>query len=234
MSKNHETQLSNLIEGVEKAYRNAEDLFQEASILYAHGALCRALFLHQISLEECGKIEMLGAWATSLLSGFEVDIRKVTAALASHRAKNRANAYFLPVSDAERQARANADIPAAVAVFKGQQTDFHTESNLAKNSSLYVDFKDEEFIAPSERITEVMVRETASRNAEFLALTGPKVEMMLRWKSNPAEAEHIVKLFRNRLEQLRSDMPDDPEKAMSVLMEDLLSEVKTPVAAQKQ
>jgi hypothetical protein len=29
-------------------------------------------------------------------------------------------------------------------------------------------------------------------------------------------------------------MPDDPEKAMSVLMEDLLSEVKTPVAAQKQ
>lgn len=132
----------------------------------------------------------------------------------------------VPMVFSEQQARANADIPAAVAVFKGQQTDFHTESNLAKNSSLYVDFKDEEFIAPSERITEVMVRETASRNAEFLALTGPKVEMMSRWKSNPAEAEGIVKLLRNRLEQLRSDMPDDPEKAMSVLMEDLLSEVK--------
>jgi len=234
MNRDHDTLLRNLIEGVEKAYRNAEDLFHEASILYAHGALCRALFLHQISLEECGKIEMLGAWATSLLSGSEVDIRRITAALASHRAKNHANAYFLPVSDAERQARTDADIPAAVAAFKGQQTDFHSESNWAKNASLYVDFKNGEFVAPSERITEVMVRETASRNAEFLALTVPKVEMMSRWKSDPAEAARMVKLLRNRLEQLRSDMPDDPEKAMSVLMEDLMSEVKPPVATQEQ
>jgi hypothetical protein len=29
-------------------------------------------------------------------------------------------------------------------------------------------------------------------------------------------------------------MPDDPEKAMSVLMEDLMSEVKPPVATQEQ
>ncbi|WP_371113488.1 AbiV family abortive infection protein [Nitrosospira multiformis] len=49
------------MEGAKKTYRNVEELFQEASILHDHRALNRALFLHQISLEECGKIEMLGA-----------------------------------------------------------------------------------------------------------------------------------------------------------------------------
>ena len=145
-------------------------------------ALNRALFLHQISLEECGKVEMLGAWATSLLIGFKVDTQKMSKELASHRAKNNANSYFLPVSDAERQARATSDVPAAVKAFMGgQQSDFHKQSNLAKNSSLYVDFENGEFSAPSDRVTEAMVHETASRNAEFLALTGPKVEMMSRW-----------------------------------------------------
>lgn len=218
----HDTLLSTLVEGARKTYRNAEDLFHEASILYDHRALNRALFLHQISLEECGKIEMLGAWATGLLVGFKVDNRKISKALANHRAKNNANSYFLPMSEAERQAHAASDVTAAVTAFSGQQSDFHNESNLAKNASLYVDFENEEFSAPSDRVTEAMVREIAHRNAEFLALTGPKVEMMLRWKRDSTNVARTLKLFCDRLEQLRKDMPSDPHKAFSALMEDIL------------
>ena len=67
--------LSELAQGASKALQNAEALYHEAAILYAHGAVSRALFLHQISMEECGKIEILGGWATSLVSGFETNLQ---------------------------------------------------------------------------------------------------------------------------------------------------------------
>ena len=69
--------LSELAQGVHsKALQNAEALYHEAAILYAHGAVSRALLLlHQISMEECGKIEILGGWATSLVSGFETNLQ---------------------------------------------------------------------------------------------------------------------------------------------------------------
>jgi hypothetical protein len=47
--------LSQLTRGAEKTFQNAETLFLEAKILSSAGALSRALFLHQISLEECAK-----------------------------------------------------------------------------------------------------------------------------------------------------------------------------------
>ena len=88
--------LPQLARGAALSLENAEDLYREAAVLYAHGAFSRALALHQISMEECGKIEILGGWATSYLLGLDVDSRKVQFALASHRAKNFANAYMLP------------------------------------------------------------------------------------------------------------------------------------------
>ena len=63
------------------AFLNAEELFQEASLLGSHGAICRALFLHQISLEECGKIEMLGGWATSSSYGPQGRLRQTISGL---------------------------------------------------------------------------------------------------------------------------------------------------------
>ena len=41
---------------------------------------------------------MLGAWATSLFMGFEIDLRKLSVALVSHKAKNYTNAYMLPAT----------------------------------------------------------------------------------------------------------------------------------------
>jgi AbiV family abortive infection protein len=72
--------LSVLVRGAEKTFDNAERLYFEAEILAKAGATARALCLHQISLEECSKIESVGAWAASLLSGLGVDQSKVLAA----------------------------------------------------------------------------------------------------------------------------------------------------------
>jgi AbiV family abortive infection protein len=87
--------LGELARGAEKTFENAEALFREAEILSAAGAFARALFLHQISLEECAKIEAMGAWATSILAGIPVDKKNVLAGLTRHGNKNRTNAYIL-------------------------------------------------------------------------------------------------------------------------------------------
>ncbi|MHC4049513.1 AbiV family abortive infection protein [Bradyrhizobium sp. 25ACV] len=73
------------------------------------GATARALCLHQISLEECSKVENIGAWATSLLSGLPVDQNKVLASFRRHSAKNKGNAYMLKGSQAEKNAKARGD-----------------------------------------------------------------------------------------------------------------------------
>src|SRR6185312_16646294 len=83
-----------LAEGAEKTFANAEQLFLEAELLAKAGVVSRALYLHQISLEECSKIDTLGAWAVSLLSGLEVDQKKVLAALTRHASKNKSNAFM--------------------------------------------------------------------------------------------------------------------------------------------
>ena len=64
--------LGQLAMGAKKVIDNAEALYQEASILKNHGAISRAVFLHQISLEECGKAEIMGWWATGVLMGHKI------------------------------------------------------------------------------------------------------------------------------------------------------------------
>lgn len=65
-----------LLQGARSAFANALWLFRKASILADAGAVARAVCLHQISLEECSKVDNLGAWATSLVLGHDVDQRK--------------------------------------------------------------------------------------------------------------------------------------------------------------
>jgi AbiV family abortive infection protein len=135
--------LGELARGAEKTFENAEALFREAKILSAAGAFGRALFLHQISLEECAKIEVMGAWATSILAGIAVDEKNVLAGLTRHGYKNRTNAYMLEGSVEETAAKQHGDWKAALAEFRKLQEEFHAQSNAAKNSSLYVDFRTE-------------------------------------------------------------------------------------------
>ena len=217
--------LGELACGASKVFENAADLYHEASTLHADGALSRALFLYQISLEECAKIEMLGAWAVSVLTGTEVGIQKVVVAFASHKAKNYANAYSLPATSSEADARSQKRWDEAMKAFKQKQTDFHLQSNSAKNASLYVDFQNGTFAAPKDRISESMVKSIAQTNKEFLASAQTKTKMMTHWLKNFDEVKNLMNGLTTLLEE-RITQSKDPEEAISAIMDEILTRAK--------
>ncbi len=218
----HKSLLSELARGAKEAFKNAEQLFGEASLLKDNGALSRALFLHQISMEECAKVELLGVWATRLLMGGEVNVTKLASALTSHKAKNLTNAYMLELTEEELAARKRADWKGVTKAFSKLQAEFHLKSNTAKNASLYVDFSDGKFVGPSERITAEMVSEFAATNKKYLGLMYPKLDMLLKWENDPDGIGETLIQFKRRAEQLKSELPDDPEKAMAILMQEMI------------
>jgi AbiV family abortive infection protein len=218
--------LAVLVRGAEKTFDNAERLFYEAELLAKAGAVARALCLHQISLEECSKVNNLGAWAVSLVLGFDVDQKKVLAAFGRHAAKNKSNAYMLEGSAAEADAKARGDWEAAMEAFRQTQAEFHDTSNRAKNASLYVDWVDGEFAAPNERITDEMLVEITERNAEFLGYAHNGLKMLRRLEKSPDEMKGLLSGFVEQVEKLREEKPDDLMGAMETLLSGFLEEGK--------
>jgi AbiV family abortive infection protein len=216
------TFLSVLARGAERIFENAESLYREAEILAKAGATSRALFLHQISLEECSKMESMGAWATSLLAGKEVNQKKVLTAFARHSSKNKANAYMLKGSQAEEDAKKRGDWNTALEEFKRLQVEFHEKSNNAKNASLYVDWKDGEFIAPRERISVEMLTEIIGRNETFLGYAYNSLQMLRRLEKAPDEMQGMVVEFVETAKKLRAEKPDDAMGSLNQLIRKFL------------
>ena len=131
----------------------------------------------------------------SLLAGFPVDANNVIRGFASHAAKNRTNAYMLKRTAEEQAAISRGDREGAVAAFKYMQDRFQKTSNEAKNAGLYVDFKEGQFIAPTERITEVMVAEIATLNRDFLSAIGPELRMLNKWNTAPQDFQKQIVAF---------------------------------------
>lgn len=187
-----------LIDGAQRTFQNADALFSEARLLAGVGAAARAYFLHQISLEECGKIEILSAAVTQLLMGETVDMKRLTKAFTRHDSKNKTNAYFMPKSDAEEVAIKNNNVTVAVSEFKAMQEEFHADANGLKDASLYVDL-DAKFSSPSDVITGEELASICQPNAEFIGLTQPKVDMLACWRqdlvSAVAEVAEMTKVF---------------------------------------
>lgn len=215
--------LSEVSRGISKAFANAQDLFQEANLLRSHGALSRSLFLHQISMEECGKIDILGATAVSLIAGRESDLSNAAVLVTRHKAKNAANAYFLPLTEEEEDAAETGEWERASRSFKEHQAGFHLYCNTAKNASLYVDFTEHRFVAPKEAITEEMVESLASLNSQFLERAEPHVRMLSRWLIDRDETRKTVVWFLERAEELKSQPDMDPRQVASTLMSELLA-----------
>ncbi|RXG90630.1 AbiV family abortive infection protein [Bradyrhizobium zhanjiangense] len=214
------TLIAEIANGATLAFANAEQLFKEGEVLASIGALPRALFLHQISLEECGKIEILGAWATSVLAKIDVDQTRLARALANHKAKNGANAYMLELSPAEKTARSEKDWKESAAAFDEMKRLYHEDSNEAKNAALYVDFDGSKFHSPETRITTKMVKATAKRNAEFLGLMEPKLRILQGW-ANDFDSAPPLDGFLEFAEKLRADNPDGPYEAFDAIMNEL-------------
>lgn len=214
--------LNTLADGAAKVLQNASDLYQEAATLHQTGALSRALFLHQISLEECAKIEMLGAWAVSVLAGIDVNEDKVASAFASHKAKNYTNAYMLPPSADEATARREKRRADSLEAFKQQQQVFHRESNAAKNGALYVDMQRREFGTPKERITEEMVSGIAKLNEKFLAGAQLKVRMLHGWQRDPSVVRTLLGPLLARIAKLGEQL-EQGDEAVDAFMDDLFA-----------
>jgi hypothetical protein len=49
-----------------------------------------------------------------------------------------------------------------------------------------------------------------------------KVNMLLEWADNIDGLEETLARFKTHIEELRSEMPDDPEQVFSKLMEEMM------------
>lgn len=148
--------LDELMRGALLAFDNADALYNEAQLLRTSGAFARALTLHQISMEECSKLDILCAAATSIVMGHPVDMDKLAGRLRQHKVKNYNSAYLSARTEAEVEAAKRGDGAAAAKIFEDRQADIHQLLNTNKNASLYVDIEGGMFVAPSEKITEEM------------------------------------------------------------------------------
>jgi AbiV family abortive infection protein len=214
--------LGALVRGAEKTFDNAKRLYFEAEILAKAGATARALCLHQISLEECSKVETMGAWATSLLCGLEVDQNGVLASFRRHSSKNKSNAYMLEGSKAEKDAKARGDWETMREEFKKLQTEFHEASNDAKNASLYVDWKGGEFVSPSEQISPEMLAQTHERNETYLGYAFNSVRMLKRLDRSPDNLQDLMIEFIAEVKRLRAERPNDLMAASDELLQKFL------------
>ena len=214
--------LRELVSGAQKIFENAESLFNEARLLRANGFFVRALVLHQISLEECAKIEILGGWAMRLLMGHQVDLKKLERIMANHTRKNRANAYFLELSEGEKIAWEAADAEAAIEAFRELQQRFHLKANTAKNAALYVDFNDGKFVAPDERITAEMATETASLNEKFLGIGFRNLELLRKVEGASERHSEWALRCEKMANELMAKYPDNPRKAFELLLEEMV------------
>ncbi|SFQ41058.1 AbiV family abortive infection protein [Variovorax sp. 770b2] len=187
-----------LIEGAVKTIKNADELFDEARLLADAGRVARALLLHQISLEECGKAELLYVSLIEVLRGQLVDLKQLSKVLARHAAKNKTNAYFLPTTEAEISAGERNDSKASVSAFNELKETFHKESNDLKNASLYVDF-DGTFVAPSEVILKEHLAEALDRNGQFMLMAMDKLRLVMHWATDLDAAAGEVAALRAAL-----------------------------------
>ncbi len=177
--------LTELVRGAEVCFANAEQLFQEASLLREHKHFSRSLFLYQIAMEECAKVDMVGAAATALTLGHPVDLDRLTRAFRDHKAKNFSNAYMSAASEAEVAARKANDSKAAGEAFKNSQHEIHGFLNTAKNASMYVDFIDGKFVSPAEVVGEEEALTIAGLAYYFMTVTYPRLKPLRRMLEKP-------------------------------------------------
>jgi AbiV family abortive infection protein len=136
-------------------------------------------------MEECGKIDMIGAAATGLTLGRPVDLQALEKDFRDHKAKNFANAYLSEPSETEKSAREANDRQAASEAFEHSQREIHGFLNTAKNASMYVDFKQGRFISPDEVVGEEEATIIAALSNYFMTLTYPRLKSLRRMLEEP-------------------------------------------------
>lgn len=198
--------LSALVDGAWKCLENAKSLYAGAVSLSRQRLFGVAVFLHQTSLEECAKIDLIGEEATSsLLSRGAIDVAKLQKVLRDHRRKNAVNANDLRPTDGERRARQIADWEAANIDFEKEKDAFCKEAMRLRNASLFVDLQDGAFTAPSEVVFEVTVDRIRRFNDDDLSAARSKVNLLEQWPPKPILAAVEARKARDPFEVVREN-----------------------------
>ena len=160
--------ISKIRDGCKLIFDNASSLYDEAQVLGGSGYFQRCTFLHLISIEECAKIDSLGAAAKGLLIGFDLDLDKLHKNLTRHKVKNYINAWNLPFTAEEEAAHSAGNREEAKVAANKLRCDYHDFVNRVKNNSLYVDFDGFDYRRPLESVGESDAIWSRDINAEFL------------------------------------------------------------------
>lgn len=126
----------------EAAFKNAEDLLDEADILRSRDKCARAYFLAHIACEELGKLPILTTAAMSRRRGSEVNWKKIDEFLRSHRRKIQ-RVLFVDALMSQRNLRDGTEL------YQEDLDRLPTYLDV-KNASLYSFELDGEFKRPQE------------------------------------------------------------------------------------
>jgi AbiV family abortive infection protein len=225
MDENARENFDELVRGAQLAFDNAEALYNEAQLLGANGAFARALTLHQISLEECSKLDILCVAATSMVMGHPVDLDKLAGKFRQHKVKNYNNAYMSSRTEAEVEASKRGDGAAAIEIFKAHQANIHRILNTNKNASLYVDYDGGRFVAPSEKISEEMAAQLQQVNAMFMRHGSSSLGVLRKMAEDPDTFAAQAASFTSLVEQVKDAEGDLEEKFQGIVTAWLESEV---------
>lgn len=223
--------LAELVRGAEVCFANAEELFQEASLLREHEHFSRSIFLHQIAMEECAKVDMIGAAATALTLGLPIDIDALAKAFRDHKAKNFTNAYMAKASEAEAAARKANDYKAVLKAFRSSQREIHGYLNTAKNASMYVDFRDGKFIAPEDVVNEEFALLIAALSYYFMSVTQPLLRPLRRMLDDPNLHSELMAGFG---EAMRKALDKGTIEEMEATINTYIRETAVTMAARKK
>ena len=137
-----------------KILENASDLIRDADCLFEEGRWARSAFLSHIAIEELGKYLMIMGAIVNHISK-QIDWKKFWKRFVSHRSKTQ-NIFFFDaaLSPPEEDEEILRDFEKA----ESDSAKFQKE----KLSSLYVDFRNDQFILPMDVVNE----DTAKRAIE--------------------------------------------------------------------
>ena len=187
----HKLSLEQLTHGRLKALQNAVDLINDSECLFRKGRWARSAFLSQIAIEELGKYLMIIGAIGNLIAG-RIEWRKFWKRFVSHREK----AGNIFVFDAAlSQSRRDKDILKDFEKADRDSTEFHAE----KLSSLYVDFKDDQFVLPMD-VVDKNTAKKAIENAKAVLSFFEHMEKKILSKAN------LCKLRAATLDKIRDEV----------------------------
>ena len=211
--------LRELYRGAQLTQKNATALHDEAIILSENGRNERAIFLHQISLEECAKFEMIGHLATAVLAGLPYDLKEFEKKIRSHKLKNHTNAYAFPASSEEMEARLEKRYPDSIEIFKAFRERYHQHRNDQKNNSLYVNFLDTKYFEPADFITKDSVKNLREQNSHLLKDQESMMRVLERMTQSSDSYSSILSEFIEFSMERANEMIEDPSMMLEKLLE---------------